>query len=157
MANPEVRNKWQTKRLKTKPEGKSKVQQNLKDRTDINLIMSKYQKTGLIDWVKDPSKADYGDFSQVEDYQSALHQVMEAQEAFMTLSAKVRNRFRNDPAKFIEFMQDPKNKAEAAELGLIPTPPPTIDPGKIKDQQQAPNGAQTESQTQQQSNSGASN
>lgn len=152
----EVRNKWNTKRLKTKIEGKSKVQQNLKDRTDINLIMAKYHKTGLIDWVKDPSKADYGDFSQVEDYQTALHQVMEAQEAFMTLSAKVRNKFSNDPAKFIEFMQNPENKDEAIELGLI-SPPTKNSSAKAQSSQQDPNGSQNEPDKAQEPKSGASN
>lgn len=130
MAEIKVRTKWDRKKLQTKITGPSKVQQNLKDRTDINLIMQKYQKTGLIDHVKDPNKADYGDFSEVQDYQSALNQVMEAQEAFMTLSAKVRKRFDNDPAQFISFMEDPSNEKEAQDLGLItkvvePVLPPT--------------------------------
>lgn len=153
MTKPEVRNKWQTKRLKTKVEGKSKAQQNLKDRTDINNIMAKYNKTGLIDWVKDPLKADYGDFSEVTDYQTALHQVMEAQEAFMTLSAKVRNRFSNDPAKFLQFMADPTNKDEAIALGLLPKPDVTTSPKS----QPAPNGAQTEPVKAPEPQSGASN
>lgn len=131
---PIIRNKWNMERLKTVPKGESKVQQNLKDRTDINLIMKKYEKTGLLDFVKDPSKADYGDFSQVSDYQTALNQIMEAQEAFMTLPASTRKRFGNDPAQFVDFMQDPKNTEEAVKLGLAKAveKPIVIDP--IKDE-----------------------
>lgn len=140
-----VLNKWDRTRIKTETPGKKIVQQHLKDRTDINKIMAKYQKTGLIEWTrKDPGNANYGDFSEVTDYQTALQQVMEAQEAFMTLPASTRKRFGNDPGQFLEFMSDDKNKEEAIKLGLIEPPKPAPEPIKVEVTNPNPNPQKTE-------------
>lgn len=61
----------------------------------------------------------YGDFSEVHDYQSALHGVMEAQERFDALPAAVRSRFDNDPGQLWSFLNNPSNIEEAAKLGLV--------------------------------------
>lgn len=95
----------------------TRTQQQFKAECDINNIMAKYKKTGVL-----PSliKADprYGDFSDVLDYQESLNIVMHANDQFAALSAKVRRRFDNDPAKFLEFTADPKNAEEMIDLGL---------------------------------------
>ena len=53
------------------------------------------------------------------DYQDAYNMVVKAEEAFMTLPAAVRARFANDPAGIFAFLQDPSNRDEAVQLGLI--------------------------------------
>lgn len=99
------------------PVGKlSRTKQSFRDECDINNILKKYLKTGILPVVTRVQQ--YGDFSEVSDYQGALHTVMSAQEAFMDLPSKVRERFMNDPGQFLEFMADPKNGKEAVELGL---------------------------------------
>jgi phage internal scaffolding protein len=118
---PIVRTKFDRIKVSTKVEGPSMAQQNMKDKTDINLIMKKYQKTGLIQHVAQ-GNADYGDFSDVQSYDAALNQVMEAQEAFMTLSADLRARFGNSPGQMLAFLGDASNLEEAIELGLVEKP-----------------------------------
>lgn len=49
----------------------------------------------------------------------------------MTLPAKVRDRFSNDPGKFLAFVDDPKSREEMYELGLAKRPDPP--PPKAKD------------------------
>lgn len=107
-------------RVKTPVGGKSRAKQSFKAQCDINTIMKKYEKTGLIDHVK--TGGTYGDFTQVTDYHTALNQIQAAEEAFMTLPASLRGRFENDPAQLISFLEDPKNKKEAISLGLVEAP-----------------------------------
>jgi len=97
----------------------SRVQQHLAKETDINYIMSKYQKTGLFTHVNKYA-GQYGDFSEVPDYKTGLERVQAADEMFMSLPAKIRDRFFNDPAQFIEFATNPDNLTEMQEMGLAP-------------------------------------
>ena len=61
----------------------------------------------------------YGDFSAVPDYQQALAIVRHADEQFANLDVTVRNRFDNDPVKFLAFVEDPKNIDEVERMGLL--------------------------------------
>lgn len=92
--------------------------QSFQDECDINKIMKRYQDTGMIEHVREIS-TNYGDFSNVDDYQTALNKVISAQESFDALPAEIRKRFKNDPAELIDFMNDPKNAQEAVQLGLL--------------------------------------
>lgn len=92
------------------------VQADAKD-ADINFIMERYARTGQLPGLS--RLPSYGDFEGVSDYREALDVVREADSLFMQLPAKVRSRFSNDPAAFVEFCQDPLNKLELADLGLL--------------------------------------
>lgn len=98
------------------------TEQSHRDSCDINVIMKKYEKSGLISHVSDVNP-NYGDFTQVSDYHSARNQLIAADAAFMTLDAKVRKFFDNDPARFLEFMANPQNAEKAIELGLATRKP----------------------------------
>lgn len=89
---------------------------------DINNIVERAIRTGGIVEHVAARVARYGDVSSIPDYQSALDQINRAQGMFMDLPWKVRERFANDPGKFIAFCQDPANHDEAVRLGLIQTP-----------------------------------
>jgi len=95
----------------------SMTQQQFKDECDVNHIMKKYITTGEIHHLN-RKQGVYADMSEIKDYQGMLHTVMEAQEAFQSLPADVREKFKNDPSKLIEFVQDPKNYDEGVKLGL---------------------------------------
>lgn len=95
----------------------SLAKQSFAEETEINRIMARYAKSGIVDHVS-RYRGNYGDFSEVTDYHSALLQVMEAREAFESLPAMIRAKFGNDPGSFLEFMQDPSNVEEIIELGL---------------------------------------
>ena len=61
----------------------------------------------------------YGDVTDLKTFQEAKNVFIEAEKAFMSLDAKVRKEFDNDPAKFLDFMDNlDENRAEAERLGL---------------------------------------
>lgn len=100
---------------KERPTGRTK--QSFAEEADINNIMKKYKDHGILpDLIRqDPH---YGDFSEVATYQESLNIVILAQEQFNGLSAELRGRFNNDPAKFLEFANDPANAQEMVDRGL---------------------------------------
>lgn len=95
--------------------------QSEKDACDLNKIYEKYTKTGIMTNVR-RDQPTYGDFSNIVDYHTAVMRVQEAEEQFMTLPARIRARFKNDPGELIEFLGKDENRAEAIELGLIDPP-----------------------------------
>lgn len=98
-------------------EGESKTKRAFKEETDINRIMARYEKTGMLpDMIR--SDPQYGDFSNAPDYQTALNIAKKAEEQFGALSAKVRGRFNNDPAQMLAFCNNPANAEEMVNLGL---------------------------------------
>jgi phage internal scaffolding protein len=95
----------------------SMAQQQFREECDINTIMERFGRTGeLIAPIRMPQ---YGDFDGVNDYHSAMNAIVEAQSAFDQLPAKVRARFSNDPAEFLEFCFNEENRDEAIRLGLV--------------------------------------
>ena len=94
----------------------SRTKQAFADECDINQIMARYEKTGVVDHVK-LSGAHYGDFPQIS-YHESLNAVIAAQEAFMALPARIRAKFGNDPGAFVDFATDPDNADEMRKMGL---------------------------------------
>lgn len=97
--------------------GHSLTQQQFKDETNVNNILKKYQKTGLLTHVNS-SQPSFGDFSSVEDYQVSLSKIQQAQQSFFNLPSELRNKFHNDPSKLIEFINNPKNDEDSYKYGL---------------------------------------
>jgi len=95
----------------------SLAKQSFRDECDINNILRKFNVTGELSIGS--VQPQYGDFSGITDYQSALNAVMAAQDSFLQLPAKVRARFDNDPALFVDFASDEANKDEMKALGLL--------------------------------------
>lgn len=98
-------------------EGESATEQAHANAVNINTIVSRYQRTGVLP----PSSRvpRYGDFSGCVDYHSCVEAVRMAEEGFMSLPAELRKRFRNDPGMLLAFLEDPQNRAEAESLGLV--------------------------------------
>lgn len=96
---------------------KSRTQQHLKEEVDINNIVARAVKTGILgDPVAMASrKAIFGDFSEVGSFHESLNKVKAAEEAFMELPADVRKRFDHDPGKVIEYL----NSIPVDNLDLI--------------------------------------
>lgn len=95
----------------------SLTKQSFRDECDINNILRKFNVTGQLP--AGSVQPQYGDFSGITDYQSALNAVMAAQDSFLELPAKVRAKFGNDPAVFLDFVSDEANKDELKALGLL--------------------------------------
>lgn len=109
------------KRVQTTFSKPSRTQQHLKNECDINSILEKYRKTGMISHVRKGS-AQYGDFTQIKDFKQNLDMVRDAHLAFDQLPAVLRKRFQNDPTKLVEFLDNPQNLEEAQNLGLVQKP-----------------------------------
>jgi len=101
----------------------SKVQQSAAQECDINYLMARYEKTGILpELIK--AEPRYGDFSNVPDYQRSLEIVAHAETQFAALDAKVRRRFDDDPANFLAFCEEPSNVKELIAMGLATAPNP---------------------------------
>lgn len=119
-------------RVSTVNNEESRTQQQFKDQCDVNLIVAKYKKTG--EWLHLTRKQGiYADVSEITDYHEATQKVLNAQTAFAALPSHLRNRFQNDPAQLLAFLQDPKNYDEGVSLGLF-EPKPAAQPDPIKNE-----------------------
>lgn len=106
--------------------GPGRTKQAHKDECDINKILDRYRKTGVLDFAA-KHEPQYGDVTAV-DFQEAQFTVAKAMGMFADLPAHVRNRFSNKPGEFLRFVQNPDNRAEAQELGLLKVKEPVAAP-----------------------------
>ena len=92
------------------------TQQCFKDECDINILLAKFAVTGhLPENVRVPQ---YVDFEEAFDFHSSMNVIRAAEEAFNAMPAEVRDRFQNDPGRFLEFANDASNYEEALKMGL---------------------------------------
>lgn len=113
--------------------------QSEKDACDINKIVEQHAKTGLLP--VNTATPIYGDFTGLPSYQESLNIVIKAEEAFMSLDAKIRKEFDNDPGAFLEFAQDENNRDKLIEWGMI-SPAKEPEPVNVRViPEQAPKGA----------------
>jgi len=114
-------------------QGPSMTQQQFKKECDINHIMAKYQKTGLVDHVSKHG-GDYSDLTDVPTYHDAMNKIISANESFSSLTSSIRSQFKNDPALFLDFVSNPENEQQMREMGLLPpAPPPQPDVLPVED------------------------
>jgi len=99
------------------PTGEGRTKQSFRDECDINIIMSRYLKTGIIDFVSKHSP-QYLDLDG-QDFTEAMLIVAEAKSLFQDLPSAIRTEFENDPAKFLDFVHDPENLPRMEEMGLL--------------------------------------
>ena len=102
--------------------------QSFKDDADINCIIARYENTGvLVDPAVPASRTpEFGDYSDMPTYQEAQNVLVAANNAFYSLSSKIRERFGNDPASYFQFVQSLKEGSddydEAVRLGIVNEP-----------------------------------
>lgn len=101
--------------------GKGRTKQAFKDETDINQIMKRYMKTGILDHAR-KHEPEYG-FATSTDFQESMEIILRAQNMFQDLPAQVRSRFQNEPGQFLDFVQDPENQQDLFDMGLSTYPP----------------------------------
>ena len=119
---------------------KGLTEQHHKDRVNIHTIMRKYEKTGILEHVSQ-YKGEYMNLAGRPEFHEAMNIIAEAQQMFETVPAEIRKKFGNDPAEYVEFMQNPENRDKIEALGLDashlpkppepvpePTPEPVVDP-----------------------------
>jgi len=96
---------------------KGRTKQQFKDECDINTIIRRFLKTGVMDFTA-KHEPQYGDVTGLE-YTDCMNKVVQAKNLFLDLPAALRARFHNEPAEFLDFIQEPANKEEARKLGLL--------------------------------------
>lgn len=93
------------------------TKQCFRDECDINNIVNRFTKAGVLPPA--PINGVYGDFSEIGSYQEALMKVQQVDDMFDALPAKLRSRFDNNPALFLDFIDNPDNHDELVKLGLV--------------------------------------
>ena len=109
----------------------SKVIQSESSETDINRIMDRFERTGQIPGSAMRPAPHYGDFSAVGDFASSMNVVVNAKRMFDALPVKIRNRFGNNPAELLKFVDDKSNFEEAVKLGLLKAATAVSDVGVV--------------------------
>lgn len=101
----------------TFPEDSPHTRQEFKDECDINNIMLQYMNTGEFFHINETAP-QYMDCTG-EDFRAAMDYVAGAFTMFEELPSKIRSQFDNDPAAFLDFCSQEKNRPELADMGLL--------------------------------------
>lgn len=114
-------------------EEKSLARQSEQQESDINFIMKRFEKTGVLP--PDTREAVFTDVSSIGSYREVLEVIQRAQEGFMALPPSVREKFGNDPVQLMDFAADPAHLPELEELGIVektakPVEPAPAEPAK---------------------------
>lgn len=123
-AKPVIKNHFSPSERVLSPKGEKPAKQEFKDDADINSIMRKFQKTGAIDHAK-IHQGSYG-ISTGQNLQEAMTLVKNAETMFNDLPSSIRNKFENEPSRFLDYVQDPSNASEAKKLGISLAPEAAI-------------------------------
>lgn len=109
-------------------EGESMTHQEFKEESDINTIIDRFgigeNPVEAQKWVTNVDIAD-----APNNYQDVMNQLNEARDQFMSIPARIRSQFDNDPAKFVDFVSDSSNIDEMIRLGLA-VARPIVEPDK---------------------------
>lgn len=123
---------------KTTPQGDSLTKQSFVESCNINTILAKYQKSGVIEHYSN-YKAEYGVHTG-QTFTEAQQIIAQATNMFMDLPSKARKYFNNSPQEFLDFTEDLDNdekRAKALELGLL-------DPDAVVPSKEAENASNAE-------------
>lgn len=113
--------------------GPGRTRQDQKDSCDINLIMRKYLKRGILPRINAKTPV-YDDFSTVLSYHESLDRIARADALFAALPAELRANCKNDPALLIEYVESGDHVDELVDLGVMEAPEGWVPPGQRKEQ-----------------------
>lgn len=104
----------------------SRTKQSFKDECNINTIMAKAIKSGIVPGSN--YSPVFGDFSSAGDFHELQNRILEVKAVFGSLPADFRKELGEDPGNLVEWLSKPENQSRAAELGLIPQADPVPGP-----------------------------
>lgn len=115
----------------------SKTEQAHKDDYDINRLIKRATRTGVLATADMIREVYYGDFSEIEDNFDAHLKIKEAEDHFMALPSEVRAYFDNDPRKLLNSLHDNSegNIKKLVELGLVHEKQLSVDEPQQQQQQ----------------------
>ncbi|AXL15404.1 internal scaffolding protein [Microviridae sp.] len=106
-------------------EGESLTQQHFSEESEINNIIAYHDRTGIIKNVQQ-GVAQYGDYSEINEYRENLDMIRAADENFMRLPSDIRRKFNNNAGDFFEFATNPQNEQELVDMGLAKARPKEV-------------------------------
>lgn len=110
----------------TFPKNSPYTKQEFADECNINILLARYMATGEMPAINEAAP-QYLDATG-HDYQEAMNFIAGAKTLFNELPSHLRLRFDNDPAAFLEFTSQEKNRDEMLELGLLKPRNEWVDP-----------------------------
>lgn len=130
--------------VRTVNKSPSMALQQFKDESDINNLVARYHQTGTfynaLDCAGRVSRMpEFGDFSDLGDFREQQDKILQVYECFQNLPAKVRERFNNNPAFFVEYVGNEKNFKECCDMGIFEMPvesstvPPPVESPTVGD------------------------
>lgn len=101
--------------------------QQFKDEADINNLVARYHQTGTFYNALDCAgrvarMPEFGDFSEIGDFREQQEKILHVYDCFQSLPSKIRERFNNNPAFFVEFVGNEKNFEECCKMGIFEKP-----------------------------------
>lgn len=109
--------------------GPGRTRQDQKDSCDINIIMKRYTKQGVLPRLNAKTPV-YDDFTTTLSYHESLEHIRRADDLFMELPAEIRAMCENDPALLIPFVEGGEHIDELIEYGVMDPPEGWIHPEK---------------------------
>lgn len=128
-----------SKENSTTIEGKSMTKQSHKDECDVNKIMAKFQRDGAMTHVN-TRQPQYGDATAL-DFKAAMDLITSSTELFQALPSELRNAFKNDPASFLDYVNNPENK-EDVDAGFPSLLTPQVSEASVQSQAEPASAAQ---------------
>jgi len=105
------------RRVRTTFSGVSLTQQSSKDECDIHVIMRKAEKHGLVTHINQHA-GSYSNMISAPNYHEAMVMLANANSMFESVPSSIRAKFGNDPARFLDFMQNADNRDRIVKMGL---------------------------------------
>lgn len=107
----------------------SLTEQCHKDKCRIQNILARHVATGVLDHVNQ-TRGLWEDMTLAPDFTEAQNIVASAMSMFENVPSHIRDAMNNDPATYMEFMQNPENIEEIEEFGLDSShlTPPEVTP-----------------------------
>lgn len=115
-------------RVHPKLSDKKLVDQSHKNMCDINIIMERYRKTGMLPQFRE--KIPYFvDNTGIKSIEEAHELVNEANYLFEQIPSHIRKLMDNNPANLVDFIKNPENIDVCTKYGLIE--PQSVAPDKV--------------------------
>lgn len=104
----------------------SKTEQCHRSDCDINTIIARYNKTGVLGTSTQVREMIYGDFSSIPDRLFSETAMADAKERFMKLPLDVRKHFDHDMGKLLAALNDPSQIPTLENLGIFKKSVPVV-------------------------------
>lgn len=97
----------------------SMTQQHFEHECNINNIMCRYMKTGILPDPLSSSSPTYADVSDFPSFEEAQNKLCRVKECFEGLPSEQRRQFGDNVNNFVQFMSDTNNLEKAHQMGII--------------------------------------